>query len=440
MDAFARTSAEEHTVSADGTLRDAIAAIVQRRVPIIIAERNGSFVGVLTARDILRALHEFRGEGDPLAQPLSKVATPASKVITAAPDDSLTQVSVMMSEARVRSLPVVAAEPGKRVELAGVITLKDVSDFVNAPETGGKESFSRNILGRRGLGSGATMRQKDSRVQDDADTFEPIVPPLPAPPSGVWMQLRTGAACEARQVKPPQPKPKIEDAHFVARVSWPADGEVADTDARDGGHMRGSAMGGGAVAPLTYAAVIDGVGSWAGAGVDPTAFPSALREQALNAVVQSAVSKFPLASAAGTLGPPSPLAVLESAWRAVTEHGVVGSATALVMSLDPLRGHLAVANVGDCGVIIVRPGLEATAGTLVSGAVAPGPDGSDLPSLAVTFRSSQQLHDFNYPFQLGYAPDDDGKTQNDLFETPASADFMRVPVLPGDIVIAASDG
>ncbi|KAA0166239.1 hypothetical protein FNF31_01465 [Cafeteria roenbergensis] len=462
--AFGRTSASEHTVPADGTLHEAIEAIVTRRIPIVIAEHAGSFVGVVTARDILRSVHEFEGEGDPLAQTVRSISTPASKVVTAAPDDSLSQVSIIMSEARVRSLPVVSTSAGGKAELAGVVTLKDVSDFVNMPDTGAKESFSKNILGRRGLGSGATMRlgrtaQQSGASGDDTAgrcTGESSVPTLPATASGEWIQLRTGAACEARQVKPPQPPPPIEDAHFVARVSWPADGEACLTDSRQGGNPRGTADGGGAVAPVTYFGVLDGVGSWAGRGVDPTAFSAALRDAAVDCVSRAPAGLFAgvgrsaarpgdrFTPSQPALGPPSPLDVLAAAWRNTLATRVVGSTTALFASLDPLTGHLAVANVGDCGVLVVRPLLEGAGGSMVSGATAPGDD--DLPPLAVAYRSAQQLHDFNFPFQLGYAPgsDEDGEESSGLhdshFENPTHADFTRVPILPGDIVIAATDG
>jgi hypothetical protein len=81
---------------------------------------------------------------------------------------------------------------------------------------------------------------------------------------------------------------------------------------------------------------------------------------------------------------------------------------------------------------------------LVSGA-SQRPGKTEDVALAVAYRSAQQLKDFNYPFQLGYAPREsdsgaeDSESEN-VFELPVQADFTRVPVLEGDIVIAASDG
>lgn len=73
----------------------------------------------------------------------------------------------------------------------------------------------------------------------------------------------------------------------------------------------------------------------------------------------------------------------------------------VVLREDDLR----IANIGDCGVIAIR--------------------GSD-----VIFRTSEQQHSFNFPFQLGTGSKDQ----------PADAMSFHVKVKEGDIVIVASDG
>ncbi|KAL1920155.1 uncharacterized protein VTP21DRAFT_1301 [Calcarisporiella thermophila] len=83
--------------------------------------------------------------------------------------------------------------------------------------------------------------------------------------------------------------------------------------------------------------------------------------------------------------------------------GIVGSSTACIAILrdDELR----IANLGDCGVSVIRQ--------------------NDF-----IFRSEEQQHSFNYPYQLGtYSTD-----------TPRDAQTFRVKVQKGDIVIVASDG
>ncbi|RHY76181.1 hypothetical protein DYB26_013708 [Aphanomyces astaci] len=59
----------------------------------------------------------------------------------------------------------------------------------------------------------------------------------------------------------------------------------------------------------------------------------------------------------------------------------------------------------------------------------------------VSYRSPQQLHYFNCPFQLGYyVPDIPDGSAGPLFETPREAVNLRVPVEEGDLIILATDG
>lgn len=51
--------------------------------------------------------------------------------------------------------------------------------------------------------------------------------------------------------------------------------------------------------------------------------------------------------------------------------------------------------------------------------------------------AQQQLRSFNLPYQLGYYS---GPEHNGRFETPKDADTASIPVMPGDIVLLATDG
>jgi CBS domain-containing protein len=447
--AFARTSADTHRISASATLADALSALVVRRVGVLIAEDDvtGRFMGLVTARDVLRAIHDRSPCAETLASEVKSLLIPPSRVIAVAPEEHLARVSTIMSQARVRALPVI--QRGMfGTEVVGVVTLKDVSDYLNLQVDVGKDAFSRNVLPRLGIAEGAMLSQPLDDYATDEDlaaSSSPIAFPLPASADGQWVQLRTGAAFAAKRPrKQGDPLLPCEDAHFVMRVAWPAD---SDSSAR--GHPGGLDEGGGAVAPVTYFGVIDGVGSWQERGISPTAFSSALRDVAVDAVIKSvggylvgAKADPNLARRASVVTPPSPMQVLSEAWyETVMKHHIIGSATMLVGTIDPLSGQLAMANVGDCGVIVIRPAADATSGSLAAGAGTVLEQG--VVPLAVAFRSPQQLHDFNLPHQLGFVPQsEDAPTvcQEGVFETPKDADFMRVPVIPGDIVVAASDG
>lgn len=83
---------------------------------LVVTERNGRAVAVLSERDIVRevALH---GAGA-LKRPVGQAMTQA--FATAAPDESIGQIMMRMTERRVRHLPVL--EEGN---LVGIISIGD---------------------------------------------------------------------------------------------------------------------------------------------------------------------------------------------------------------------------------------------------------------------------------------------------------------------------
>lgn len=113
--------------------------------------------------------------------------------------------------------------------------------------------------------------------------------------------------------------------------------------------------------------------------------------------------------------------------------------------------QIALANIGDSGMLLIRETHVDKVGSLLRGGVRQGLRGG----LRVSFRSTQQLHSFNQPFQLGFLPGDDKELSLENwpddasveaspalapFETPRDADLIRFPVLPGDIIVLATDG
>lgn len=101
-----------------------------------------------------------------------------------------------------------------------------------------------------------------------------------------------------------------------------------------------------------------------------------------------------------------------------------GSATACVLSLDPSTGKLAAANLGDSGFVIVGGGGGNGTGS--------GSNGSEVEAGRVAFRSPQQQHGFNFPYQLGAA--------GSASDSPADAEEFLLPTSPGDVVVVGTDG
>jgi protein phosphatase PTC7 len=142
---------------------------------------------------------------------------------------------------------------------------------------------------------------------------------------------------------------------------------------------------------------------------------------------------------------------MERAWALFRRAPRTGAATLLVASLEHEFDLLAVANLGDCGAVVVRdqaaPAAAAPAGragaaqagqTLSALAAAPAPAAPATPSnYEVVFRSGQTMHGFNRPFSLGWTPVEADAAR---FDAPTAADVSRFPLRPGDVVVFASDG
>lgn len=151
--------------------------------------------------------------------------------------------------------------------------------------------------------------------------------------------------------------------------------------------------------------VADGVGGWAEAGVDPGLFARRLLKYAHEDIHKTLpVKEVDLEH------------VLWAADLRIREEQLQGGTTAL---LGQLTGSTAaVLNLGDSGVIFLRPALRT-------------PPGSTSPLLfpRILFRSSDQTHYFNCPYQLG--------SSKACAEVP---DLFRVRVRAGDLILAATDG
>lgn len=152
--------------------------------------------------------------------------------------------------------------------------------------------------------------------------------------------------------------------------------------------------------------VADGVGGYAENGVDPGEFARRLLRYAFETITSE-----------GTADGEADLhkALLDAA-RQLHETRLQGGSTALLGQLNGDR--MAILNLGDSGAMVLRPALRT-------------PPGSDQPLLfpRVVFRSSDQTHYFNCPYQLG--------SGNAPLEAP---DLIHVRVRPGDLLIAATDG
>ncbi|KAK9113161.1 hypothetical protein Scep_020680 [Stephania cephalantha] len=133
----------------------------------------------------------------------------------------------------------------------------------------------------------------------------------------------------------------------------------------------------------------DGVGQWAESGVNAGQYS---RELMANAV--AAIQEEPKDSI-------DPARVLEKAYSRTKAKG---SSTACIIALTS-QGLRAI-NLGDSGFTVIRDGCT-------------------------IFRSPVQQHAFNTPYQL-----QSGGTS----DLPSSGQVFTIPVEPGDVIVAATDG
>ncbi|MED6197387.1 hypothetical protein PIB30_056042 [Stylosanthes scabra] len=133
----------------------------------------------------------------------------------------------------------------------------------------------------------------------------------------------------------------------------------------------------------------DGVGGWADLGVDAGQYS---RELMSNSV--ASISGEPKGSI-------DPAKVLEKAYLSTKAKG---SSTACIITLTDQRLH--AINLGDSGFMVIRDGCT-------------------------VFRSPVQQHNFNFTYQL------ESGNNGDL---PSSGQVFTIPVVPGDVIVAGTDG
>ncbi|CAA2953605.1 probable phosphatase 2C 26 isoform X1 [Olea europaea subsp. europaea] len=136
-------------------------------------------------------------------------------------------------------------------------------------------------------------------------------------------------------------------------------------------------------------AVADGVSGWAERDVNPALFSRELMAHASNLVEDEEVQY-------------DPRTLIKKAHAATSS---TGSATAIVAMLER-NGTMKIANVGDCGLHVVRKGQ-------------------------IVFSTSPQEHYFDCPYQL---------SSEAVGQTYLDATVTTVEIMEGDTVVMGSDG
>ena len=122
------------------TVLEAARVMSERSIGGVLVIDDGKLTGIFTERDVLRRV--VAEQRDPASTSLGDVMTPA--VITCTPASTLDECRVVMTERRLRHLPVMGDDG-----LCGVLSSGDVLAFQVAEQQGTIEELNRYVFDSR---------------------------------------------------------------------------------------------------------------------------------------------------------------------------------------------------------------------------------------------------------------------------------------------------
>ena len=106
------------TVKASQSVRNALEVLVNQKIgALLVLDEKGGIVGIISERDIVRGCYQSGKELD--GMPLSKLMT--KEVVIGSPEDETSYIMGVMTQKRVRHIPVVSG--GK---LQGIVSIGDI--------------------------------------------------------------------------------------------------------------------------------------------------------------------------------------------------------------------------------------------------------------------------------------------------------------------------
>ena len=107
------------TITQTATLRDAVAQLTERRIGALVVSGDGKAIeGIISERDIVRAA----SASGPNALDGSVGSVMSTDVVTCSAGDGVDRLMALMTERRIRHLPVV----DERGHLVGIVSIGDV--------------------------------------------------------------------------------------------------------------------------------------------------------------------------------------------------------------------------------------------------------------------------------------------------------------------------
>jgi CBS domain-containing protein len=108
------------TIAAGASLNDAVKKLGERRIGALPVVENGSIVGIISERDVIYGLRDHGS--DVLDWPVSRAMS--SPAVTVDPETDVLEALALITERRIRHLPVVEAG-----ELRGIVSIGDLVKY-----------------------------------------------------------------------------------------------------------------------------------------------------------------------------------------------------------------------------------------------------------------------------------------------------------------------
>jgi CBS domain-containing protein len=105
------------TINSDATVQELLAGLAKQNIGAMVVVDAEGVVGIVSERDVVRQLHTHGAAV--LTRPVSKIMT--STVATCTKSDTVDAISVLMTENRVRHVPVLEGP-----KLIGIVSIGDV--------------------------------------------------------------------------------------------------------------------------------------------------------------------------------------------------------------------------------------------------------------------------------------------------------------------------
>jgi CBS domain-containing protein len=105
------------TITPETSVSGLLTELAVHNIGAMVVMSQDGLVGIVSERDVVRKLHEMGA--DILRRPVSDIMT--TVLATCTPDDSVNSLTALMTEKRVRHVPVVV-----KGRLAGIVSIGDV--------------------------------------------------------------------------------------------------------------------------------------------------------------------------------------------------------------------------------------------------------------------------------------------------------------------------